>query len=212
MFICRGDVDEDINSESSYSFCEEALRSRSREEESNARPKSSLLSRSRGPKRPDKPLYMPRAARERLSLQNPQEPAGEQELPCPGTTVNTEPCCTTRQENLPIVADCIRSRVAESPVLCNQGLALHKAEPQDWDESVSSFADLTLEEGEKDKEFLSSVPCKDLTEELSLQVSFSYFPTTLNIYVLPVYIIVLTTGVFSIDLYIVFIGLVVVLH
>lgn len=127
---------------------------------------------------------MPRAARERLSLQNSQEPSGEQEIPspsCPETAVNTKSSCTTRQEYLPSVTDCILNRAAESPVLCNQALALHEAEPQDWDQSVSSFADMTLEEGEKDKEFLSSVPYGDLTEEISLQVSFSYFLSILNL-------------------------------
>lgn len=177
-------------------MCEEPLKCNSREEEAaNARPKSSILSRSRGPKRPDKPLYMPRAARERLSVPNSQEPSGEQELSspasssyscissssdscsCPETTENTKSSSTTRHECLPGVTDCTLNHVADSPVLCRQAPTLHEAEPQDWDQSVSSFADMTLEEDEKDKEFLSSVPSRDLTDEVSLHIVFNYFST-----------------------------------
>ncbi|XP_044037257.1 R3H and coiled-coil domain-containing protein 1 [Siniperca chuatsi] len=181
----RGEVEEDNDLESNNSLCEELLISRSREEiEGNAKPKSSIPSRSRGPKRPDKPLYMPRAARERLSLQNSQGPSGDQELPgpassncscissssdscsCPETTENTKSSSSSRQESLPSVADGILNHVADSSVLCPHVLTLHEAGPLVWDQTVSCFADITLEEDEKDKEDFASVPCSDVTEEI----------------------------------------------
>lgn len=185
VFFCRREEEEDIESESNYSLCEEPLRGKRREEEANAKPKSSVLSRSRGPKRPDKPLYMPRAVRERLSIQNSQEPSGEQELSspasssysctssspepcsCPATTENTKSSSSAAHDRLPDATDCVLSHATDSPVLCQQA---HETEPQIWDQSLSSFADMTLEEDEKDKEFLSSVPYRDLTDEVSLHV------------------------------------------
>lgn len=185
VFFHRHEEEEDIETEGNYSLCEEPLRSKSREEEPNAKPKSSVLSRSRGPKRPDKPLYMPRAVRERLSIKNSQEPSGEQELSspasssysctssspetcsCPVTTENTKSSSSATHDCLPDATDCVLSQAADSPVLCQQA---HEAEPQVWDQSLSSFADMTLEEDEQDKEFLSSVPFRDLTDEVSLHV------------------------------------------
>ncbi|XP_070758167.1 R3H and coiled-coil domain-containing protein 1 [Enoplosus armatus] len=181
----RGEVEEDSDFESNNGLCEELLRSRSKEEiEDSAKPKSSLPPRSRGPKRPDKPLYMPRAARERLSLQNSQGPLGDQELPspassscscissssdscsCPETTENTKSSSTSRQESLPSVADGILNHVADSSVLCLEVLTLQDTEPLVWDQTVPCFAETTLEEEEKDKEDLASVPCSDVTEEI----------------------------------------------
>ncbi|XP_045931919.1 R3H and coiled-coil domain-containing protein 1 [Micropterus dolomieu] len=181
----RGDVEEDSELESNNSLCEELLRSRSREEmEGNAKPKSLIPSRNRGPKRPDKPLYLPRAARERLSLQNSKGPSADQvssgpassncscissssdSCSCPETTENSKSLSTSRQETLPSVADGILSHVADSSALCPQVLMLQEAEPVVWDETVSCFANITLEDEEKDKEDLASVPCSDVTEEI----------------------------------------------
>lgn len=156
-----------------------------------AKPKSSIPSRSRGPKRPDKPLYMPRAARERLSVQNVQGPTAYKELlnpassscscissssdscSCSKTTENTKPSSTSRQESLSSVADGILNRIADSSVHCLQEqkqqlvLRLHEAEPLVWDQTVSCFTDMTLEEDVKDKEDLASVPYSVLTEDIS---------------------------------------------
>ncbi|KAE8298123.1 R3H and coiled-coil domain-containing protein 1 [Larimichthys crocea] len=183
----RGEAEEDIDLESNSSFCEDPLTSRSREEkEGNAKPKSSNPSRSRGPKRPDKPLYMPRAARERLSLQNSQGPSGEQELPspassscistssescsCPEIKDNTKSSSTSRREHLPSVVDSVVNHVADSPALCAQVLTLHEAEPLVWDQTQTCFAVMSLEEDEKDKEALASVACSDVTEEIKAQL------------------------------------------
>lgn len=71
-------------------------------------------------------------------------------------------------ESLPSVADGILHQVADSSALCSQVLTLHEVEPLAWDQTVSSFADMTVEDDEKDKEDLASVPCSDVTEEVSL--------------------------------------------
>lgn len=194
LFVCRGEVEEDSDLEINNSLCEEPPRSRE-EMEGNAKPKSSISSRSRGPKRPDKPLYMPRAARERLSLQNTQRPSGDQELPSPASTScncisnssdscscsetieNTKASSTFKRESLPNAAD----GILDSSVLCPQEqkqnlvLRLH----EDWDQTVTCFTDMTLEEDVKEEEDLASVPCSaetedtitdtdDLTEEVKL--------------------------------------------
>uniref|UniRef100_H2UUH4 R3H domain-containing protein n=1 Tax=Takifugu rubripes TaxID=31033 RepID=H2UUH4_TAKRU len=56
---------------------------RKHEEKVIAKPKTSNQARHRGSKRPDKPLYMPRAVRERLSLQNAQQPPEDKTLTSP---------------------------------------------------------------------------------------------------------------------------------
>ncbi|XP_051272521.1 R3H and coiled-coil domain-containing protein 1 [Dicentrarchus labrax] len=205
----RGEVEEDVDLEGNNSLCEEPLaRSKRREGiEGDAKPKSSNVSRSRGPKRPDKPLYMPRAARERLSLQNSQGPSGDQELPSPAsssyscissssescsypeTTENTKSSSTSGQESDPSVVDGVLNHVAESPALCPEGLMLHEAESLVWDETVSCFAEMTLEEDEKDKEDLASVACSDVTEEIrahlkdAVAVSIEHVHNDYSVYV-----------------------------
>ncbi|KAM9362225.1 R3H and coiled-coil domain-containing protein 1 [Symphorus nematophorus] len=176
----RAEEEEDVDLESNNNLYEEPLRSRAREEtEGNAKPKSLITTRGRGPKRPDKPLYMPRAARERLSLQNSQGPSGDQELTspatsshscisssadscsCPETTEKTQFSSSSRQECLPSVTDGILNDVADSQVLCAP--VLHEAESVVWDQSVSRLSNMTLE---GDKEYTDSEPCGDVTEEI----------------------------------------------
>lgn len=193
MVIChselRGEVEEDSDWEANNSLCEEPLRCRE-EMGGNAMPKSSIPSRSRGPKRPDKPLYMPRAARERLSLQNSQGPSEDLGLPspassscscissssdscfCPETTEKTKSSSASRQECLPSVAECILNHVADSSALCPEEekqklvLTLHEAEPIVWEQTVSCFTDMTLEEDEKGKEDVCTDVVDDVTEEI----------------------------------------------
>uniref|UniRef100_A0A3B3BLC9 R3H domain and coiled-coil containing 1 n=1 Tax=Oryzias melastigma TaxID=30732 RepID=A0A3B3BLC9_ORYME len=70
------EVDEDSDSDHEDGMCEKPPRfHRQKEERTKVRP--SVPAQSRTPKRPDQPLYMPRAARHRLSLQS--SPAGRKE-------------------------------------------------------------------------------------------------------------------------------------
>ncbi|XP_070694111.1 R3H and coiled-coil domain-containing protein 1 [Pempheris klunzingeri] len=165
----RGDVEDDSDLESNNNLCER---------EANAKPKASIPLRSRGPKRPDKPLYMPRAARERLSLQNSHGPSGDQDLPspasrhcgcissscdscsCPETTENTQSSSTSRLDSFPSVADNILNHDADSSSPCPQVLTLNEADPLVWDQTVSRIAAMSLEEDEKDKDL------SDVTAEI----------------------------------------------
>uniref|UniRef100_A0A8C3A3E7 R3H domain and coiled-coil containing 1 n=1 Tax=Cyclopterus lumpus TaxID=8103 RepID=A0A8C3A3E7_CYCLU len=167
VFSCRA-VEEEVGDwEGNDSFCEQPLRNRE-EMGGGAKTRSSFPSRGRGPKRPDKALYMPRAARERLSFQNSPEPPGDQGGPGPASsscigssrdscfspeaTEDTSPAAT--REQLLGAAD----RGADSSALCppeeNRALPLtpNEAEPLGWQQTVSCFKDMTLEEDEKGKE------------------------------------------------------------
>ncbi|XP_053171320.1 R3H and coiled-coil domain-containing protein 1 [Scomber japonicus] len=180
----RGEVEADSDLEGNNSLCEEPPRSKE-EMEGNAKPKSSVPSRNRTPKRPDMPLYMPRAARERLNLQNPQRPSGDQELPSPAssscscissssdscscseTTENTK--SSFKRESLPSAADF----TFDSSVLCSQEqkqnsvLRLQEGEPFVWDQTVACFTDMNLEGDVKEEEDPVSVSCSAQTEDTS---------------------------------------------
>ncbi|XP_022600730.1 R3H and coiled-coil domain-containing protein 1 [Seriola dumerili] len=186
----RGEIEEDSDLESNNSLCEEPLRSKE-EMDGFAKPKTSIPSRSRGPKRPDKPLYMPRAARERLSSQNSQGPTAYKEKPSPAssscshissssdscscyeTSENTKPSSTSRQESPPSVTDGILNHISDSSARCPQEerqklvLRLHETEPLVWDQTVSCFTEMTLEEDVKDKEDFASVPYSSQIEDTS---------------------------------------------
>ncbi|XP_054473190.1 R3H and coiled-coil domain-containing protein 1 [Anoplopoma fimbria] len=182
----RGVEEEGSDWESNNSLCEQPLSNRE-EIDDSTRPKSSVPSRSRGPKRPDKPLYMPRAARERLSIQNTQELSGDQGLPNPASSscscmssscdscfrpeTAEETSSTSRQECLPSVAECIPNQAADSSALCPQEekqksvLTLHEDEPLVWQQTLSCFNDMTLEEDEKGKEDICT-DTDDVIEEI----------------------------------------------
>lgn len=203
LCFCRGEVEADSDLEGNNSLCEEPPRSKE-EMEGNAKPKSSVPSRNRTPKRPDMPLYMPRAARERLNLQNPQRPSGDQEFPSPAssscscissssdscssseTTENTK--SSFKRESLPSAADF----TFDSSVLCSQEqkqnsvLRLQEGEPFVWDQTVACFTDMNLEGDVKEEEDPASVSCSaqtedtstdtdDLTEEVSLNLKIQIF-------------------------------------
>ncbi|XP_018527042.1 R3H and coiled-coil domain-containing protein 1, partial [Lates calcarifer] len=186
----RAEIEEDSDLESNNSSCEEPPRNRE-EMGSLAKPKSSIPTRSRGPKRPDKPLYMPRAARERLSLQNSQGPTAYRDSPSPASsscscinsssdscswsesTENTQPSSTSRHTSLPREADGSLNYTADSSAHCpqeeKQNLVLrpHEAESPVWDQTLSCFTEMTLEEDVKDKEKLADVPYSAQIEDIS---------------------------------------------
>lgn len=202
MFSCRAEVEEDGDCESNNGLCEERLKCRE-EMDGNGRPKSSIPSRSRAPKRPDKPLYMPRAARDRLSLQNSQGPSDDHEFPspassscrctssssdscsCPETPEKPKSSSTSTQECVPSEAEGVLNHDADSSAICPQEekqkivLTLHEAEP--LEQTVSCFTDMSLEEDEKGKE---DVCIDDVTEEVSLLLSLCY------LYILLIHILI----------------------
>ncbi|XP_056157730.1 R3H and coiled-coil domain-containing protein 1 [Lampris incognitus] len=89
----RDEVQEDSDVGSNNSLCEEPLKPKDRAgKDRAAKPKSSTLLRNQRPSRPDKALYMPRAVRARLSLQNPPACTKGQDL------LSSSPCsfsCTS---------------------------------------------------------------------------------------------------------------------
>lgn len=79
--------------------------------------------------------------------------------------------------------DSILNHAAESSVHCPQEekLELHEAESFVWDQTMSCFTDMTLEDYDKDGEYLATVPCNaqaedettdtaDLSEEVSKHI------------------------------------------
>lgn len=153
---------------------------RKHEEEIIAKPKTSNQAHHRGPKRPDKPLYMPRAMRERLSLQNSQKPPGVKNLTSPAadscictssepfmpeTTEKAKSSSTATQECLLNAAECVYKYLDDTPAF-----GPGEANSEAWEPPLLSLAHMTLGNDEKDKEFLPSVSCPDLTEEVNLLV------------------------------------------
>lgn len=183
VVVCHSELRNEREDDSSLeknSLCEDPVRSRE--------PGSSFQQQSRRPKRPDKPLFTPRAVRERMSLQNPQGPTAYKELSnlasssctCPRgssdscfsheTTKFTSSSSTSSQESVPSVASGILNHIAESSVCPPEEeleLRLHDAETLVWDQALSSFADMTLADYEKDKENLASGPYCTQTEDNS---------------------------------------------
>lgn len=161
--LCRAHVEGASDPEINVSVSEEPQRSHGRKEGAHPRAKSS--SQARGARRPDKPLYMPRAAREGLSVQNLQEPSAEQASSTAAafsTSSQPDPentgCSTAKgHERLPTGPDSSPSRSTEQPLVL--------------DESLSPFADLTLRQEETDQEVLPEKLDKDVMNEVSLQNS-----------------------------------------
>ncbi|XP_067361537.1 R3H and coiled-coil domain-containing protein 1 isoform X1 [Channa argus] len=181
----RGEIAEESDLECNSSVCESILRCKE-EMENLAKPKSLIPSRNRTPRRPDKPLYMPRAARERLSLQNSQGPVEHNESLNPtssGCTSSLSDSCsfyetteiantssTSSQESHPSVEDRILNYTPDSSVPCPQReaqklvLGPNETEPCVWDQTVSCFTHLSLKDYEKDQEYLGAMPCSNQTE------------------------------------------------
>ncbi|KAM4613805.1 R3H and coiled-coil domain-containing protein 1 [Polymixia lowei] len=199
----RGQAEEGSDMESNNSLCEESHRPRGRGEMERAdAPKPSTPLRNRAPRRPNKPLYIPRAARERLSDQNAAAPAKDKELPCPGsrscscsrnstssdscscsdTTESTRSSSIPHQDALPrmphSVADGICDSTADNYPSCPQDdkqdrvLKLHEAElcawPLAWDQTMSYFTAMTLEEnGKEEEEEIAGVSYSPQKEDIS---------------------------------------------
>lgn len=148
----RARVQEDSDPESNSNVCEEQQRRDGRKQEAHHRPKSS--SQHRAARRPDKLLYMPRAARERLSLQ--QEPSAEAaSAPSRGSdSGNSGSSPAVGQERLPAATPSSPGHAAE--------------EPLPPDECLPPLADLTVQEDEKEQESLPETLDGDLMNEVKI--------------------------------------------
>lgn len=174
----RREIDEDADQESNSSLSEM---------ESDVKPKPSNSTRSRALKKPDKPLYMPRAVRLRLSLQNPQGTSGDQESQSPASsssssisslsdscskpapTENTMSSSTLGKETL---QDGDTRHDTDSSELCPQVLQMHhEAEQHVWSQTVSCFADMSLKEEEDEEEG----DMKDLASLIKAQLKEGVF-------------------------------------
>lgn len=151
-------------------------------------PKFSIPSRNRPAKKPDKPLYMPRVARERLSLQNSEGTMAYTEMSSPASgsgfssssdnsfyhepTDTTNMSSTSRPESHLSVTESVHNNTTDSSACYSQDERkelvprLHEAEPFVWDETVSCFSELTLEDNEKDEEYLAAGRCSAQTEDM----------------------------------------------
>lgn len=124
---------------------------------------------------------MPRAVRERLSLQNSQEPPGDKIVTSPAadscicrssepfmpeTTETTKSSSTASQECLLNAAQGVYRYPDDSPAF-----GPGEADSEAWEPPLLSLAHMTLGNDEKDKEFLPSVSCTDLTEEVNVLVA-----------------------------------------
>ncbi|XP_008293002.1 R3H and coiled-coil domain-containing protein 1 isoform X2 [Stegastes partitus] len=176
----RGEIEDDSDLESNSSLCEENVSS-SGETVGRVKPPPSIPSRSRGPKRPDKPLYMPRAARERLSLQNSQGPTACHSgspistssdcCSCPETTESKKCESRSGQGSFSHVADGVLDTSTDSSALCPQGekqnleLSEHDGEAVVWDQIQSCFANMIVkDEGDPDV-VANSAPTEDLSAD-----------------------------------------------
>lgn len=152
MFSRRGELDEDGECEDN-DYDEEPL---SRKQEMNdVRRKAPVPTQSRTPKRPDKPLYVPRAARQRLSLQNSPGSTANKDLQssaqCPPDSCS---CPETAEPQIqPSCAEVVEKKVnngANSSGSCFQGetqtldLSLNESEAVVWDGYPECFAGMSL--------------------------------------------------------------------
>lgn len=81
----------------------------------------------------------------------------------PETTEATKSSSTATQECLHTAAECVDKYLDESPAF-----GPGEADSEAWEPPLLSLAHLTLGNDEKDKEFLPSEQCTDLTEEVNL--------------------------------------------
>lgn len=189
---CRRVSDEDGAFEGNGSYYEEPL-GRNGEVDGSIKSKALVPSQSRGPKRPDQPLYVPRAARVRRSLQNSQSSTANEDSQrsshcssnslssapdsssCPETTeLKTQQSCAKVVENK-------TNNCAKSSGSCFQdetqklALSLYGSEAVVWDETQSLFAEMRLAGDEREDQTCPSdkVQIEDTsTDDVSELVSY----------------------------------------
>ncbi|XP_017278386.1 R3H and coiled-coil domain-containing protein 1 [Kryptolebias marmoratus] len=156
----RGESDEDSDLEGSGCYNEEPL-SRKAEMGGSIKPKAPGPPQSRGPKRPDQPLYVPRAARERRSSQNSHGSTANRDYQS-SARCSSNSCCPpgatepkSQQPGAKGVEDKMNN-CANSSGPCFQdktqkpALSLHESEAVVWEETQFSFAEMNLDGDERE--------------------------------------------------------------
>lgn len=175
LFCRKTEVDEDADSGPEVSLCDEPARfHRQKEGETKAKPSAS--SQSRAPKRPDQPLYMPRAARQRLSLQNSPGPAENQESQnsaCGGVSLGGLPQAGDRHKAAAESdADASGNNSASCPEEKRKPSQLSLREDLVLEQTQSCLSELSLEQGEDAESSDLTREADHLTKLVSSDSSF----------------------------------------
>ncbi|KAM4582597.1 R3H and coiled-coil domain-containing protein 1 [Fundulus diaphanus] len=188
VVVCPSELRADSEEDSDVESCSgpsEGPPGSSAVTEPDVKAKPSTAAQSRALKRPDQPLYTPRAARERVSLQKPQgSPASKDPKssaqcgsisvggpPDPKATHRTADSASSAQE--PCGADGVTREPESDSELCPQertghsAPGLHDGETLAWDRTRSSFAEMKLEEAEGEDS--SGVQTED-TDEITMHL------------------------------------------
>ncbi|XP_015249859.1 PREDICTED: R3H and coiled-coil domain-containing protein 1 [Cyprinodon variegatus] len=188
----RVELEEDSDAESTSCFSEAPRGSRATKE-SNVKAKPSILSQNRAPKRPDKPLYMPRAARERLSLQSSNgSPANNDlkssaQISCsPADSHSSAKAAEQTSDRAfsglePCLADYVTATTESDSELCLQERIetltprLQEKENAVWDQTQLSFSEMKLEEAtgedlDKVETEEESTDMDDVTKQIKMQL------------------------------------------
>uniref|UniRef100_A0A3B3U681 R3H and coiled-coil domain-containing protein 1-like n=1 Tax=Poecilia latipinna TaxID=48699 RepID=A0A3B3U681_9TELE len=195
----RAESEEDSDVETSNCLSEERPGSRVvKEPDVKATP--SAPSQSRTPKRPDQPLYLPRAVRKRLSLQDSQGSAANKDIKssaqccrsslsescsCPKAT--EQKVCSASSAQEACAADGVTGVPESGSQLCPQeqtqksALGLDESEAVIWDQSLS-FAEMRLEEAEGEN--LNNVQAEDTstdTDDVTEQIKMHLKETGVSV-------------------------------
>lgn len=175
LFCRKTEVDEDADSGPEVSLCDEPARfHRQKGGETKAKPSAS--SQSRAPKRPDQPLYMPRAARQRLSLQNSPGPAENHESQssaCGGVSLGGLPQAGDRHKAAAESdADASGNNSASCPEEKRKPSQLSLREDLVLEQTQSCLSELSLEQGEDAESSDLTREADHLTKLVSSDSSF----------------------------------------
>uniref|UniRef100_A0A096LSV6 R3H domain and coiled-coil containing 1 n=2 Tax=Poecilia TaxID=8080 RepID=A0A096LSV6_POEFO len=195
----RAESEEDSDVETSNCLSEEHPGSRV-VKEPDVKVTPSAPSQSRTPKRPDQPLYLPRAVRKRLSLQDSQGSAANKDIissaqccrsslsescSCPKAT--EQKVCSASSAQEACAADGVTGVPESGSQLCPQeqtqksALGLDESEAVIWDQSLS-FAEMRLEEAEGEN--LNNVQAEDAstdTDDVTEQIKMHLKETGVSV-------------------------------
>ncbi|KAM4741646.1 R3H and coiled-coil domain-containing protein 1 [Anableps anableps] len=199
----RAESEEDSDVETNSFISEDPPSSRA-VKEPDIKAKPSTPSQSRAPKRPDQPLYMPRAARERLSLQDSQGSSANKDLKssaqCSRISISSpsDSCLSPKATEQRVYSassaqeacatDSITAVPESDSQLCPQEKTqkpaprLDESETIVWDQAQSSFAEMKLEDAKGDD--FNSVQAEDTrtdTDDITEQIKMHLKETDVSV-------------------------------